>query len=155
MSSTPWRGASAKEHPRLTIHLPSISFVTMDTSVFSPERLSRALLVSHERWSREQQLPSRQRSSLAPTPAWQAKGSSPSRAYLFPWERSSGVWPYEKNGVKLIVLGLGRPFLSTVVNAGLITLVSPSETGLARSMLMSRLVGRGEMIEAFKNGSGV
>jgi hypothetical protein len=61
----------------------------------------------------------------------------------------------KKNGVKLIVLGLGRPFLSTVVNAGLITLVSPSETGLARSMLMSRLVGRGEMIEAFKNGSGV
>ena len=61
----------------------------------------------------------------------------------------------KKNGVKLIVLGLGRPFLSTVVNAGLITLVSPSETGLARSMLMSRLVGRGEMIEAFKNGSSV
>jgi hypothetical protein len=36
MSSAPWRGARAQEHPRSTIHLPQISFVTMDTSDFSP-----------------------------------------------------------------------------------------------------------------------
>jgi hypothetical protein len=40
------------------------------------------------------------------------------------------------------------------VIAGLIPLVSPSEEGLTRTMLMSRLLGTGEMIEAFKNGSG-
>ncbi len=56
--------------------------------------------------------------------------------------------------MKLIVLRVGGPFLSTAVIAGFIPLVSPSEEGLARTMLMSRLLGTGEMIEAFKNGSG-
>jgi hypothetical protein len=81
--------------------------------------------------------PSRQTSNLA------ALGT-------IPW----GLAKRKKNGVKLIALGVGRPFLSTAVIAGFIPLVSPSEEGLARTMLMSRLLGTGEMIEAFKNGSG-
>ncbi len=36
MSSAPWRGSSAQEHPRSTIHLPQIAFVTLDTSDFNP-----------------------------------------------------------------------------------------------------------------------
>ena len=81
--------------------------------------------------------PSRQTSNLA------ALGT-------IPW----GLAKRKKNGVKLIVLGVGGPFLSTAVIAGFIPLVSPSDEGLARTMLMSRLLGTGEMIEAFKNGSG-
>ncbi|MFY7694887.1 MAG: hypothetical protein ACOVQK_00960, partial [Cyanobium sp.] len=83
-------------------------------------------------------------------PKFSAQYLSASALGTIPW----GLAKRKKNGVKLIVLGVGRPFLSMAVIAGLIPLVSPSEEGLARTMLMSRLLGTGEMIEAFKNGSG-
>ena len=81
--------------------------------------------------------PSRQTSNLA------ALGT-------IPW----GLAKRKKNGMKLIALGVGRPFLSMAGIAGFTTLFSPSDKGLARTMLMSRLLGTGEMMEAFKNGSG-